>query len=357
LLPKLKQKKTSSTLDTISIALDAMGGDHGLDVTLPGAIDALERNPELNIILVGDQPAIEERLQAEERLSKVQGRLTIQHATEVVEMDEPLAQALRKKKDSSMRVAINQVKAGNATACVSAGNTAALMAIARFVLKTLPGIERPAIVVSMPTELGYCQMLDLGANVDCTPKQLFQFAMMGSVLATCSQDKKRPKVALLNIGKEEIKGNDMVKGAHAMLKELRDNIDYIGFIESDQIYSGEADVVVCDGFVGNIALKSVEGVAHVVAFFLKLEFNRNWVTKLTGLLARPVLKRAAAHIDPRNYNGASMLGLNGIVIKSHGGADRVAMRAAIEYAILQVKKDIPQQVKNRVEKLVNLGSD
>ncbi len=344
-------------MDNISIALDAMGGDHGLSVTVPASIDALERNAELNIILVGDEPQIQQHIKADGRADTVKGRMSIQHASEIVKMDEPLAQALRKKKDSSMRVAIDQVKAQEAKACVSAGNTAALMAIARFVLKTVPGIERPAIVVSMPTELGFCQMLDLGANVDCTPKQLFQFAMMGAVLATCSQGKARPKVALLNIGKEEIKGNDMVKGAHALLKNADDHVDYVGFIESDQIYSGDADVVVCDGFVGNISLKSVEGVARVTSFFLKQEFNRNWYSKLTGLLARPALMRAAAHMDPRNYNGASMLGLNGIVIKSHGGADRVAMRAAIEYAILQVEKDIPAQVKNRVSKLVNLGND
>lgn len=342
---------------TLTIALDAMGGDHGLPVTVPASLDAIERNSKLNIILVGDQTQIERTLAADPRYADLKDRIRVQHASEVVTMDEPLAAALRQKKDSSMRIAINQVKQGDAQACVSAGNTGALMAIARFVLKTLPGIERPAIVVSMPTEIGFCQMLDLGANVDCTPKQLFQFAMMGSVLANCSQGKTRPKVALLNIGKEEIKGNDMVKGAHALLKAVDDHIEYVGFIESDQIYSGDADVVVCDGFVGNIALKSIEGVAHVAGFFLKQEFHRNWYTKLTGLLARPILKRAAAHIDPRNYNGASMLGLNGIVIKSHGGADRLAMAAAIEYATLQVDKDIPFQVKNRVAKLVNLGSD
>lgn len=341
-------------MDKYTIALDAMGGDHGPSVTVPAAIDALDHNPKLTIMLVGDETQIKRHF--DPRAKTFSDRIIIQHATQVVTMDEPLAQALRKKKDSSMRVAVNQVKAKQADACVSAGNTAALMAIARFVLKTLPGIERPAIVVSMPTELGFCQMLDLGANVDCNAKQLFQFAMMGAVLATCSQGKERPKVALLNIGQEEIKGNETVKGAHKLMKQVDDHIDYTGFIESDQIYSGDADVVVCDGFVGNIALKSIEGVAHVAAFFLRQEFHRNWYTKIAGLIARPILKRAAAHIDPRNYNGASMLGLNGVVIKSHGGADRTAMRNAIEYAILQVEKDIPTQVKNRVAKLVNLGS-
>ncbi len=344
---------------SVTIAIDAMGGDHGLKVTVPASIDSLERSAALRMILVGDESQIRSHLAQDPRAQAYADnhRLIVQHASEVVTMDEPLAQALRQKKDSSMRVAVNQVKTKEADACVSAGNTGALMAIARFVLKTLPGIERPAIVVSMPTELGFCQMLDLGANVDCTPKQLFQFAMMGAVLATCSQGKKKPKVALLNIGKEEIKGNEMVKGAHRLIKQVSDHIEYIGFIESDQIYSGDADVVVCDGFVGNIALKSVEGVAHVVAFFLKQEFNRNWYSKLTGLLARPALKRAAWHIDPRNYNGASMLGLNGIVIKSHGSADRQAMSNAIEYAMLQIEKDIPAQVESRIAKLINLGSD
>jgi phosphate acyltransferase len=332
-----------------------MGGDYGLPVTVPAALDSLGQHPDLNIILVGDKPSIEKILAAHPNPHT--DRLRIQHASELVEMDESPAGALRHKKDSSMRVAINLVKSGEAHAAISAGNTGALMAIARFVLKTLPGIDRPAIVVAMPTAKGIVQMLDLGANVDCTPNQLFQFAIMGSELVTQASLMNSPRVALLNVGKEEIKGNELVKQAHAILSQARSpEFNYTGFIEADQIYSGDADVVVCDGFVGNIALKSIEGVAHVIGHFIKLEFNRNWFTKFCGLLSSPILRRAAKRIDPRGYNGASLLGINGIVLKSHGGADRISMCHAIDQAILQIQKDIPSHIKDRVAALVEAGS-
>lgn len=342
-------------MNKLSIALDAMGGDHGLPVTVPAALDSLEHNPGLTITLVGDQLAIEKALASHP--SPHRDRIRIQHASEMVDMDESPALALRHKKDSSMRVAINLVKSGEAHAAISAGNTGALMAIARFVLKTLPGIDRPAIVVAMPTAKGIVQMLDLGANVDCTANQLFQFAIMGSILVSEASLIRSPRVALLNVGKEEIKGNQLVKDAHAILSASRSTeLNYVGFIEADQIYSGDADVVVCDGFVGNIALKSIEGVAHVISHFIKLEFNRNIFTKLCGLLCRPILKRAAKRIDPRGYNGASLLGINGIVLKSHGGADRISMCHAIDQAVLQIQKDIPSRIKDRVAVLVEAGT-
>lgn len=331
-----------------------MGGDFGIPVTVPAALDSLAKYPELKMVLVGDEPSI--RAELGDKASAFGDRLMVKHASETVEMDESPALALRHKKDSSMRSAINEVKSGAADACISAGNTGALMAISRFVLKTLPGIDRPAIVVAMPTQKGFTQMLDLGANVDCTPQHLFEFAIMGTVLCQVVMGMERPRVAVLNIGKEEIKGNLLAKGAHHLLLEAKDQIDYVGFIEADQIYDGGADIIVCDGFVGNIALKSVEGVAHVIAHFLKLEFTRNVYTKLIGMLAKPILKRAAKHIDPRGYNGASLLGLNGIVIKSHGGADRYAMAHAIEQAVLQVRKEVPSLIKKRVAELVNMGS-
>lgn len=331
-----------------------MGGDYGISVTVPAALDSLAEHPNLTLILVGDSERIEAALAGHS--TDVRNRLKVIHSSEVVEMDDSPAHALRHKKDSSLRVAINQVKEGAADACISAGNTGALVATARFVLRTMTGVDRPALVVAMPTEKGVCQMLDLGANVDCTPEQLLQFAVMGSIIAQSILHIPSPKVALLNIGKEEIKGNDLVKGAHALLLKVGNLVNYAGFIESDQIYDGYIDVVVCDGFNGNIALKSIEGVAHVIAHFLKLEFNRNLFTKMVGLLARPIMKRAAAHVDPRGYNGASLLGLNGIVLKSHGSADRKSMSFAINQAILQVDMNIPARIKEQVAALMQNGN-
>ncbi len=291
----------------VTIALDAMGGDHGPEVTVEAALYMLREEPQLRLILVGDQ----EILNAQLHRSRIghDSRLTVHHASQRVEMDESPAQALRTKKDSSMRVAINLVKEGAADACVSAGNTGALMATARYVLKTLPGIDRPAICTSLPSIDGHTHMLDLGANVDSTPQHLFEFAVMGSVLATAVDNIERPRVGLLNIGEEDIKGNEQVKGAAQLL--AASNLNYIGYVEGDAIYMGGADVIVCDGFVGNVALKTSEGLATMIRHFMKLEFTRNILTRTVGLFALPVLKAFRSRIDPRRYNGASFLGLAG----------------------------------------------
>jgi phosphate acyltransferase len=325
---------------TATIALDAMGGDHGVRVTVPAAISMLRKEPELKLILVGDQPQIRDALEA--RGASENERLSIFHASQVVGMDEHPAQALRRKKDSSMRVAINLVKEGSAEGCVSAGNTGALMATARFVLKTLPGIGRPAICTILPTMHDHVHILDLGANVDCTPEQLFQFALMGSILVQTVEQKENPTIGLLNIGEEDIKGNSTVKKAAELLRDS--SLNYIGYIEGDEIYTGDYDVVVCDGFVGNVALKTSEGLVQMITHFLRQEFKRNIFRKLTALAALPALKAFRRRLDPRRYNGASLVGLNGIVIKSHGGADRLAFEYAIYEAMHEIKKQLPTQI-------------
>jgi glycerol-3-phosphate acyltransferase PlsX len=332
----------------VTIALDAMGGDHGPEITVDASLYMLREAPQLRLILVGDH----EILNAQLHRSRIghDSRLTVHHASQRVEMDESPAQALRTKKDSSMRVAINLVKEGMADACVSAGNTGALMATARYVLKTLPGIDRPAICTSLPSIDGHTHMLDLGANVDSTPQHLFEFAVMGSVLATAVDNIERPRVGLLNVGSEDIKGNEQVKGAAQLL--AASNLNYIGYVEGDAIYKGGADVIVCDGFVGNVALKTSEGLATMIRHFMKLEFSRNIITRIVGLFALPVLKAFRARIDPRRYNGASFLGLQGIVVKSHGGADAWAFANAIRMAMLEVDKAVPQHIRDNLEALL-----
>ena len=334
--------------DSAVIALDAMGGDFGPEVVIPAAAKILSRRKPLSIILVGD----EERLRscAQKHGIKLDDRLTIQHASEVVEMHDEPALALRKKKDSSMRVAINIVHDGRADAVVSAGNTGALMATARFVLKTLPGIDRPAICTTIPSKNGHTHMLDLGANVDCTAEHLFQFAVMGSVLTEAIDNVERPRVGLLNIGSEAMKGNAQVKAADEYLADAP--LNYIGFVEGDDIYSEKVDVVVCDGFVGNISLKTAEGVAKLISYYMKEEFKRGLYNKLAGLVALPVLKAFKKRIDPGAYNGASLLGLKGIVIKSHGGADVNAYANAIDIAALEVQKSVPQQIQQHIQPLL-----
>lgn len=331
----------------VTIALDAMGGDHGTSVTVPAAINAVTHFPDLHLIMVGDQPALEQALAT---LGTTQ-RLSVHHASEKVEMHDPPAYALRSKKDSSMRVAINLVKEGKADAVVSAGNTGALMATAHVVLKPLAGIDRPAIITAIPSLSGHTHMLDLGANIDCKAEHLFQFAAMGSVLATAVDDLVNPKVGLLNIGQEAIKGNEQVKKANHLLQDSA--LNYIGYVEGDDIYCGNVDVVVCDGFVGNVALKTSEGVAKMVSQFVRQEFTRNIKNRLIGLIAIPVLKAFRMRIDPRRYNGASLLGLQGIVIKSHGGADALAFENAIQIARLEVKKGVPQRIDKQLEHLLN----
>ena len=333
----------------LTIALDAMGGDHGPVVIIPAALNALKKNNDLKLILVGDQAQLMAALQ--QQGGDVGERLTIQHASQQVAMDESPALALRSKKDSSMRVAINLVKDGAASACVSAGNTGALMATARFVLKTLPGVDRPAIISTLPAIKGHTHMLDLGANVDSTAEHLFQFAVMGSVLARAVENIERPTVGLLNIGSEEMKGNERVKEA-ALLLTNSTNINYVGFVEGDDIFKGTVDVVVCDGFVGNVALKTCEGVAKMLSSSLKEEFLRTPLTKLAALCAKPVLNAFRAKYDPRNYNGASFVGLTGIVVKSHGGADEHSFETAICEAITEVEKDVPLLIGSQLESLL-----
>ena len=330
----------------ITIALDAMGGDSGSAVVVPAAVEAIKQHADVNIILVGDETELQRALQTA-GAGKHSSRLTIHHASQQVEMDELPSVALRGKKDSSMRVALNLVKDGAADACVSAGNTGALMATSRFVLKMLPGIDRPAICTSLPSIKSHTWMLDLGANVDCNAEHLFQFAMMGSVLAEAVDGNSRPRIGLLNIGEEEIKGNEQVKEAAQLLSEHMPNYD--GYAEGDDIYKGGFDVIVCDGFVGNVSLKTSEGVAKMIAAFIKQEFTRNIFTRLAAMVAMPVLKAFRSRIDPRSYNGASLLGLRGIVIKSHGSADAFAFANAIKVAILQVREDVPQRITAQLQ--------
>ena len=329
----------------VTIAIDAMGGDHGAHVTVPAALEVLQQHANAKIILVGQRDIIEQELL--KHRAKASERLVIHHASQTVEMAELPSQALRGKKDSSMRVAINLVKEGAADACVSAGNTGALMATARFVLKTLPGIDRPAIITALPTIKGHTHVLDLGANVDTTAEHLFEFAVMGSVLTSAVENIERPTVALLNIGEEEIKGNEDVKEAARLI--ALSSLNYIGFVEGDDIFKGAADVVVCDGFVGNVALKTTEGVARMIRHFMKQEFQRNLLTKLAAVVAMPVLKSFARKIDPRRYNGASFVGLQGIVIKSHGNADIFAFTTAINEALIEVEKNVPERIRSQLD--------
>lgn len=333
-----------------TIAIDAMGGDSGPPVTVPASIEVLRKHPELHLILVGDESVLRPALQV---YIYDQQRLTIQHASQSVEMHEPAGQALRGKKDSSMRVAINLVKEGKAQACVSAGNTGALMATARFVLKTLPGVDRPAIISAFPTiKAGKkVRMLDLGANVDSSADHLLQFAVMGSVLTSAVDGIQRPSVRLLNIGEEDIKGNEQVKQA-AQLLSSESNLNYVGYIEGDTIFKGDVDVIVCDGFVGNVALKSAEGIASLISSLLKEAFMHNTFTKLLGLLVKPILKQFAKRIDPSSYNGATLIGLQGTVIKSHGGASVYAFTCAIEEAIIGAEKNIPDLIRHEVERVL-----
>ena len=324
----------------VTIAVDAMGGDHGPVVTVPAALDFLRSHAGASVILVGLDDAIRPHLGKPE--ADIASRVSVRHATEVVEMHEKPALALRGKKDSSMRVSINLVKEGAADACVSAGNTGALMATGHFVLKTLEGIERPAIASRLPTIRGHTTMLDLGANVDCTALHLYQFAVMGSALVEATEHKPRPSVGLLNVGEEEIKGSDVVKEAGELLKAS--SLNFHGNIEGDDIYRGTVDVVVCDGFVGNVALKTSEGLAKMIAQFLSEEFKRNLVSKAGALFALPAINRFKNRVDHRRYNGASLIGLKGIVMKSHGSADRLAFATALGNAYEEAATGVPGRI-------------
>jgi len=328
----------------ITVAVDCMGGDHGPHVTVPAALNFLKSNPDVDVVLVGLRDAIEAELKA--RGAKPGPRLRVHHASEVVLMDESPAVALRNKKDSSLRIAVELVKNGEAQACVSAGNTGALMAISRFVLKTLPGIDRPAIISALPTLRGSSTyVLDLGANVDCGPEHLLQFGIMGATLVAAVEHKDRPSVGLLNIGEEEIKGNEVVRRAAELLQES--DLNFIGNVEGDGIYKGEADVVVCDGFVGNVLLKTSEGLAQMVRSFLRQEFMRSVLTKFAGVVVMPVLYAFRKRVDPRRYNGATLLGLKGIVVKSHGSADIFSFERALERAMEEVRNEVLHRLMRR----------
>jgi len=336
----------NSDIVNTTVALDAMGGDHGPIVVVPAALAVLGKNKAVRLILVGDETKLTAILnQSNTNFDK--SRLTVQHASQIVAMDEHPAQALRNKKDSSMRVALNLVKSGEAQACVSAGNTGALMATARFVLKMLPGVDRPAICKTLPTIKGHTHVLDLGANIDSSAEQLYQFAVMASELCSAVDNIKSPEVALLNIGEEEIKGNEQVKQSAALLSNS--NLNYIGYVEGDGIYLGHADVIVCDGFVGNVMLKTSEGVAKMISHFMKQEFKANIFAKISALIAMPVLKSFKKKVDPGEYNGASFLGLRKTVIKSHGGADAKSFETAIYEAITEVDKNVPERISQKLE--------
>jgi len=329
---------------TIRIAIDCMGGDHGPEITVSAAVSFAARAPDVLMILVGSENVLRREV---DRLKQSRNpQIVIRPATEVVLMDDAPAAALRGKRDSSMRVSIDLVKAGEADCAVSAGNTGALMAISRFVLKMLPGVERPAIASFLPTLRGRTVMLDLGANVNCTPAHLLQFAIMGTALSGAIDHAERPSVGLLNIGEEDIKGNDVVKEAAELLRSS--GLNFYGNVEGDDIYKGTTDIVVCDGFVGNVALKTSEGLAQMLAAYLREEFKRSIFTKLGALFALPVIKRFKHRVDHRRYNGASLLGLRGIVVKSHGSADSFAFEFAIERACEEVRYGLLDLIRVRL---------
>ncbi len=326
-----------------------MGGDHGPHVTVPSAVEYLHRDCEANIILVGKPEVISRELDA----LKVSpsSRLRLHPANEVIGMDEHPAVALRNKKDSSMRVALNLIKSGEAQACISAGNTGALLATSRFVLKTIPGIDRPALAVILPTISGHTYVLDLGANVNCTAEHLLQFGIMGATLVSSVENKPNPSIGLLNIGEEDIKGNDVVKRAAELFRSS--GLNFYGNIEGDDIYRGTTNVVVCDGFVGNVALKTSEGLAQMLASYLREEFRRSLFSRLAGLVALPVINAFRRRVDHRQYNGASLLGLRGVVIKSHGSADSYAFRCAIRRAVEEVRGGTLRNIVEHIETLRN----
>lgn len=328
---------------TITIAVDCMGGDHGPSVTVPAVFEFLRRDPDCTAILVGREEVLRPLIGEAEEFGD---RLRLHHASEVVEMHEPVASALRTKKDSSMRVVADLVKAGTADAAISAGNTGALMAISRFVLKTLPGIDRPAIASILPNARGHSYVLDLGANVDCSAEHLLQFGVMGALLVSALEHRDRPSVGLLNIGEEDIKGNEVVKQAAELLKDS--GLNYFGNVEGDDIWKGSVDVIVCDGFVGNVVLKSSEGLAQMIARGLKEEFSRNVFTKLAAIMALPVIRAFKKRFDHRAYNGASLLGLKGIVFKSHGSADSYAFFCALERAAEAARQRLPEKIAARM---------
>lgn len=341
------------SLETVParLAIDAMSGDHGIAVAVPAALRVLAEHPELHLILVGDKGALANSLR--QRGASESARLQIESASQVVGMDESPAQALRGKRDSSMRVAINLVKSGRVSACVSAGNTGALMATSRYVLKSLSGIDRPAICSAIPAQGGPIYMLDLGANADCSASHLVQFAAMGAALASAVGGIVNPRLGLLNIGAEEIKGNERVKEAARILSSS--GLNYFGYVEGHDIATGKVDVVVTDGFTGNVALKTMEGTARFISTILRQEFSRDPLSRLGAMAALPTLNRLRRRLDPQRYNGASFLGLRGIVVKSHGSADEVGFATAIRAALLEVEQAVPDRISRLLEEATTGG--
>jgi len=317
-----------------------MSGDHPPPEYIAGALRALREDPELRLVLVGDAALLGPRV--ESLPPPLRARVEVAPASQVVAMSESPREAIRRKKDSSMRVAVELVKSGRAAACVSAGNTGALSAISHFLLKTLPGVERAAIISAIPAAHGHTQMLDLGANTKATPEQLRQFAAMGAIISRDIHGLSSPRIGLLNIGEEDIKGHEVVQAAHALL--ATSHLNYVGFVEGDDIFSGDVDVVVTDGFTGNVALKTMEGAAGLIADRMRQEFRASWLGRLAGIAARPVLRRVAASLDPRKYNGACMVGLTGIVVKSHGRADGMAFARAIITAALAARRGLTAHI-------------
>ena len=331
------------------IAIDVMGGDYGPEVIIPSALRCATDHPDLFLVFVGDKHQLDQCLRHHQYNPD---RIQIQHTEQVVAMDDKPSVALRHKKGSSMHLALNLVKAGEAQACVSCGNTGALMAISRYIIRTLQGIDRPAIIKAMPTIKSRCYLLDLGANINCEAENLIQFAAMGSLMCEAVEKKTRPAVGLLNIGHEESKGGDQVQLAAGLLKS-NEMLNFIGFVEGDAIYQGDADVVVCDGWVGNVALKTSEGLARFVSHLIKDAFNKNPLTRAAGLVASPVLEGLKKHLEPQQYNGAGLLGLNSVVVKSHGQANDEGFYHALTEAMLMVEQDVPGLIGSRIESIMD----
>lgn len=330
------------------IAVDVMGGDGGPKIIMPSVKEFLLANEDVKVDLYGDKKIISNFLDIFD--SQLLKNIEIIHTDEKVLSEDSPSHALRHKKKSSMSLAIQSVKDNKAQACVSAGNTGALMAISRFILGTLEGIDRPAIESMLPSLSGHTHVLDLGANIGCKAEHLYQFAVMGSVLAMVLDENPNPTVGLLNVGEESIKGNPQVKEANDLL--LNSKLNYVGFVEGDDIFCGDIDVIVCDGFVGNIALKTSEGIAKFISSKLKSEFKKTIFTKMAGLSSAKVLNSFKKVVDPRRYNGASLLGLKGIIIKSHGGADSFAFNNSLQIALKEVKKDVPKCIDTKLREIL-----
>ena len=334
-------------MSRLTLALDIMGGDHGPHIIFPAALTALQQTPHLDFIFCG--PLALMSVWLSKQLPEIQTRITLSDCPQTVAMDEAPAHALRHKKNSSMRRVLDLVNNNEADACVSGGNTGALLSMAYYVLKTLPGIDRPALITLVPTiNNGKVYLLDLGANINCDSEVLFQYAVMGSVLAEQIAHINQPKVALLNVGSEEIKGNDQVKQTAKLLNDSK-SINYIGYVEGNDIFSQKADVIVTDGFVGNIALKSWEGLVNFVIQEVKNASQHNWLSKIVAKIATPLFRSIYLRMKPDQYNGASLIGLRGIVVKSHGNASSEAFLYAIREAIHQVEMQVPDKIKDKIE--------